>query len=411
MQFGSKPPPFRRTWILPCLAGVALLAETASRVGCRQPGRAYCLNHARPRQADRLSGRPCRHGLVPRRAVESDLTATVMERAEETDLADVDRQEENATQPWQPWSTWPVGAVASLGALDCAYLTYAKLTQSPLACPVSGGACNKVLESSWSMIGPVPLAAVGFLAYCTIILLSFNKDVSRELLWWLCFGMAIASLGLMALLAFVLKAPCPYCAASAFISAALLTTVEVSEAKSRRSMPRAAFLGTAAVVALAALRGALPVAADEGEDSYAALTERYKPEHPPVRSSSSEAEIALAKHLTKIGAACYTAWWCPHCQDQRESFGKEATAVAPFVECSSVQRRQLDICKDAKIEGYPSWIIDGKVYRGGRELSELAAISGFTEYPATVFQPRDEKASDYIWGRSETESEGPEIIS
>ena len=34
--------------------------------------------------------------------------------------------------------------------------------------------------------------------------------------------------------------------------------------------------------------------------------------------------MALARHLKKIGAACYTAWWCPHCQEQRESFGKEA---------------------------------------------------------------------------------------
>ncbi|CAE8608328.1 unnamed protein product [Polarella glacialis] len=184
---------------------------------------------------------------------------------------------------------------------------------------------------------------------------------------------------------------------------ALLALVEVGSARSEGSMPRRTIVGMAGLVALGALRGGtLPVQATEGgEEGYGSLIERYKPDHPPVRSTSSEADIALARHLTKVGAACYSTWWCPHCQEQREEFGKEAVALAPFVECSSASRKQLPICKEKgdDIPGYPTWIYGGKVFRGGKELSELAKMTGFSEYPAAAFKKREGKDLEYIWGR------------
>ena len=33
-------------------------------------------------------------------------------------------------------------------------------------------------------------------------------------------------------------------------------------------------------------------------------------------------EAQLAKHLTEEGAVMYGAYWCPHCSDQKQSFGK-----------------------------------------------------------------------------------------
>ena len=39
---------------------------------------------------------------------------------------------------------------------------------------------------------------------------------------------------------------------------------------------------------------------------------------------SGKAEIALAKHLSKTGAKMYGAFWCGHCANQKEVFGKEA---------------------------------------------------------------------------------------
>jgi glutaredoxin len=163
--------------------------------------------------------------------------------------------------------------------------------------------------------------------------------------------------------------------------------------------PRRAVLALSGVLALGSLRaGTLPSREFASAWAYFTLVEQYKPNHPPVRSSSSKEEMALARHLKKIGAACYTAWWCPHCQEQRESFGKEAVEVAPFVECSSENRRQLPICRDQEIENYPTWIINGEKYLGGRDLSELIELSGFTEYPVESFKPRDTSVMEYICG-------------
>lgn len=277
-----------------------------------------------------------------------------------------------------------------MGALDTAYLTYAKLTSTPLACPASGS-CSEVLNSSYASVGPVPLSFLGLVAYLTVAYLSFNasSEVYRELLWWLCCTMALTSLGLTGLLIFVLQAPCLYCAASAFITAMLLALVETkrardlqpalapaelpavpeappeapaeapaveaapeapavaveaapeavageaaeaeaAEADLEAGEPRRGVLALSGVVALGALRaGTLPTREFASAWAYFTLVEQYKPNHPPVRSSSSKAEMALAKHLRSIGAACYTAWWCPHCQEQRESFGREATEARP----------------------------------------------------------------------------------
>lgn len=328
---------------------------------------------------------------------------------------------------------WPVSAVAGLGALDTAYLTYAKISQVPLACP-SSGSCTEVLNSSFASIGPVPLSALGLLAYLTVVALNSSSQGSKELkelLWWLCFTMALTSLGLTAILIFVLRAPCLYCAASSFITAMLIALVETKRARDTAELeaqvaarnavpvsdeetaaskdseedsehsaePRRAVLGLSGVLALGSLRaGTLPSREFASAWAYFTLVEQYKPNHPPVRSSSSKEEMALARHLKKIGAACYTAWWCPHCQEQRESFGREAVEVAPFVECSSKNRRQLPICREQEIENYPTWIINGEKYLGGRDLSELVELSGFTEYPAERFKPRDTSVMEYIWG-------------
>merc|ERR1712060_96230 len=139
----------------------------------------------------------------------------------------------------------------------------------------------------------------------------------------------------MALLLGVLKAPCVYCAVSAFISACLAALVEASRARQLRQSARRPILVLSVLVAAGALAAGTTKSLPPGAEDWFKLTDRYKPEHPPVLSESSAAEIALAKHLRAIGAKVYTAWWCPHCQMQRENFGKQGVVLAPFVECSS----------------------------------------------------------------------------
>lgn len=241
----------------------------------------------------------------------------------------------------------PVNVFASLGALDTAYLTYAKLSQVPLACP-SSGSCTEVLNSSFGSIGPVPLSALGLLAYLSVVALNFGSQGSKqltELLWWLCFSMALTSLGLTAILIFVLKAPCLYCAASAFITAMLVALVETKRAREERdgnrsdaavvvamtpeatatatataveaveagdggdvdfdvespSEPRRAVLALSGVLALGSLRaGTLPSREFASAWAYFNLVEQYKPNHPPVRSSSSKVRVGT------LGMRCFT---------------------------------------------------------------------------------------------------------
>lgn len=295
---------------------------------------------------------------------------------------------------------WAITGLGMVGALNCGYLTLVKVGQAQLVCPASSAwGCLRVLTSPWATIGPIPLASVGLVAYIAIVALSRQPGWEKsEVLWWLCLALATASLGLMAVLIFVLEAPCTFCALSAFISSLLLVLLEVARAQATGAEARRSFVVLSSLVALGAFRGATMIGKDD--NSFYALVEKYKPEHPPVRSTSSEADMTLARHLKTTGAACYTAWWCPHCQDQREKFGREATALAPFVECSDSNRRRTPECRANKdIEGFPTWRIAGKLHVGAQELSKLAELSGFTEFTTDAFSSRSDEVTAYIWGQ------------
>jgi hypothetical protein len=54
---------------------------------------------------------------------------------------------------------------------------------------------------------------------------------------------------------------------------------------------------------------------------------------PKVTESSSSRAVDLAKRLKEAGAKMYGAFWCSHCYEQKQSFGKEAMADLPYVEC------------------------------------------------------------------------------
>lgn len=99
---------------------------------------------------------------------------------------------------------------------------------------------------------------------------------------------------------------------------------------------------------------------------------------PTVTTTSSANEIALAKHLRKIGAKLYTAYWCPHCHHQKQRFGKEAVKHLEVVECD--QRgvdSQTQLCRDKKVRAYPTWEINGKLYPGNHSLESIANFSKY----------------------------------
>jgi hypothetical protein len=75
-----------------------------------------------------------------------------------------------------------------------------------------------------------------------------------------------------------------------------------------------------------------------------------------LNNRSQHRHDAFARCLTDRGVKMYGAWWCPHCQEQKEKFGA-SFAYAPYVECGikGDPHGSAQVCKDAGIKHYPTW--------------------------------------------------------
>jgi glutaredoxin len=97
-----------------------------------------------------------------------------------------------------------------------------------------------------------------------------------------------------------------------------------------------------------------------------------------ISSSSGAAEIALAKHLTAIGAKMYGAHWCKFCTMQKHLFGKEAWPSVTYIECErNGPNANPGACNQAGVRSYPTWKINGQSYVGQMSLFRLAKLSGY----------------------------------
>ncbi|MEO0458371.1 MAG: hypothetical protein AAF152_17570 [Cyanobacteria bacterium P01_A01_bin.114] len=106
---------------------------------------------------------------------------------------------------------------------------------------------------------------------------------------------------------------------------------------------------------------------------------------PAIETTSSPAEVALAEHLTSIGAKKYGAWWCPHCHAQQALFGAEAFEKVTYVECDAEgQNAQPSTCQVKGVQSFPTWEINGELYPGVQSLETLATISEYSG--PTTFQ-------------------------
>lgn len=80
----------------------------------------------------------------------------------------------------------------------------------------------------------------------------------------------------------------------------------------------------------------------------------------------------FAKCLSDRGAVMYGASWCPHCLEEKNSFGKSFQYIN-YVECPD----NIEICTSKGIMGYPSWIFgDGKKVEGRQGLESLSQETG-----------------------------------
>ncbi|GAB1538431.1 vitamin K epoxide reductase family protein [Scytonema sp. NUACC21] len=302
------------------------------------------------------------------------------------------------SSPWiHRWSRVLIGAIAILGALTTGYLTVVKFTQGNAACPTKS--CDLVLSSEYATVFGLPLALFGFLAYAGMATFALaplavdpvqKKETRTQLENWTwllllagAIAMSVFSGYLMYLLFFKIKAVCIYCLGSALFSVSMLVLTILG--RTWEDIGQIFF--TAIVVGMVTLIGTLGVYANVNNPVANANsnTPTLSPTGQPkpgvgweITTTSGEAEIQLAQHLTKIGAKEYVAWWCPHCHEQKQLFGKEAYKEINAIECDPQGKNpRPDLCQAAGIQGFPSWQINGKLYPNVHPLEKLAQLSGY----------------------------------
>lgn len=89
------------------------------------------------------------------------------------------------------------------------------------------------------------------------------------------------------------------------------------------------------------------------------------------KKSKSSPLGVLAQCIKDSGAKFYGAFWCPHCQKQKQMFGS-SVKLLPYVECSTPDgKSQTPVCQEQKIEGYPTWKFDKQISLSSTSSPEL----------------------------------------
>ena len=293
-----------------------------------------------------------------------------------------------------------LGAIATAGFVLNAYLTVSKLADTAVACPVDG--CDIVLNSTYAQLFGIPLSAFGALAYAGMAVFALvpmaitlpdrkQQRTLEDVSWWLLlFGgtaMVCFSGYLMYLLAFEIKSLCIYCFASALFSALLFlgSLFGHSWEDSGDALFRSAVVAMVTGVAVLGIY-------NFQQNPQAWANRESNPVLARITTVSGPSEVALAEHLTAIGAKKYGAFWCPHCHEQQDLFGREAFRVIDYVECDpGGTNPQPGLCQSAGVQSYPTWDINGQLYAGAQELAHLAELSGYqgpTDFARTLGRPQ-----------------------
>lgn len=299
-------------------------------------------------------------------------------------LSDRLKSQRRRPEAGRRWVRVVMAVLATIGLIDTGSITLSKWgVLGTLSCSSQGwfgcNGCDKVLSSAWGSVLGQPLSLLGCLAYALMLLLAVLPLVSQSPAVlapsrWGAFvvstAMAMFSLVLIGVMAFAIRDCCPFCILSALLSLALLVLSLLQGDWGDRG--KLVFRGilVALVVAVVGLGWAAAV------NRPAVVTAKGAP--PPVTTISTPSTLALAEKLSASGAVMYSAYWCPHCHEQKELFGKEATARLKVIECApDGQNSQAELCQQKKIEGYPTWEINGQIDSGVKPLQKLANLVGF----------------------------------
>ncbi|NEO44534.1 MAG: hypothetical protein F6K55_10525 [Moorea sp. SIO4A3] len=282
------------------------------------------------------------------------------------------------------WSRPLIAGIASLGAVATAYPKIIQLTQRNSTCRPSG--CNlpptptsadaAILSSPITLLGLIACISMVVFAIAPLLVNSkahkqFRSPLEKWTIVLLAVGgtlMLIVSSYLLYTTLFEFHEKCSFCIMSTLLSASLfILALSAGGWQKLRQQ-----LLTATMVMIVLILGVLGLYT-LGNISRSASEINYT-----ITSSSSEAHMALAEHLQKLEAKMYGAFWCDHCNEQKEMFGQGAWSQVNYIECDAKGKNSRpDLCKAAKIKGFPTWEINGQLYLGKQSLQTLADLSDY----------------------------------
>lgn len=274
-----------------------------------------------------------------------------------------------------------ISALGLGGTALTAYLAISKLSGAPVVCLASGG-CSSVLNSDYATVFGIPLSLLGLGAYATVTALAVKGTLSqssKDLVSQygvLAGGALLASCSASLLYVLLTKfegEACTWCLTSAGLSFGILAAA--CTGFSRRQLQDAAPQG-GGLIAATILFLSLAWSGIDPQGAEAVYDIPYQAALVSTQSSSRGEQ--LAKRLKDAGAKMYGAFWCSHCHEQKEAFGSQAMKDFPYVECYPDGFHKFDDlatqCKDAKIQAFPAWIINGQTYPGAQSFDKLEKI-------------------------------------
>ena len=290
---------------------------------------------------------------------------------------------------------WPkilIAILSTIGIVDTGSITLKNWGLfNSLSCPGVNKGCEAVLNSPWGTLikndqYDIPLSFAGLLTYSTILLIVLilslkiisPKQKIYKSFWWLLYliscGSSVFSILLISIMIIKIKSFCFFCLLSAILSFSIfILTIIGARFDNRETM-----FYRGLIIAFTVLIGGL-IWSNQVDPARANEINLPKENiSPPITTVSSIEKINFAKFLNDNNIVMYSAYWCPHCNDQKQLFGKKAVEELIIVECAKDgKNNQYKLCQEKGIEGFPSWEINNQIYSGTMSLNELAEMTNY----------------------------------
>ena len=290
---------------------------------------------------------------------------------------------------------WPkilIAIFSSIGIADTGSITLKNWgLLNSLSCPGINKGCETVLNSPWGTLFKnnnlnIPLSLAGLITYSSILIITLiislkvisPKQKTFTNLWWILFaiscGSTVFSFILINIMIIKIQSFCFFCLLSAILSFSIfILTIIGGRFDSRETMFYRGLL-----IAFTVLLGGLIWSNQVDPSKANTINISDQKVSPSITTFSSKAKINFAKYLSNQNIVMYSAYWCPHCHDQKQLFGNQAAKELIIVECAKDgKNNQYKLCQEKGIDGFPSWEINDEIYSGTRSLKELAQMTKY----------------------------------